>query len=216
MTRRSIVFLTLGLAVVGFAAAGLYYKGAEEDRQTRIAATESNHLVRPHAPVIGPADAPVTIVEFFDPACESCRAFYPYVKQILAEHPKDVRLVLRYAPFHKGSDEAVKILEAARLQGKFEPVLEALLEAQPAWAMHGAPNLAIAWAAAQSAGLDVDRARQDAAKPEMDEMLAQEVADIKAVKLNRTPTFFVNAKPLLDFGPEGLNALVKAEVDAAR
>lgn len=41
------------------------------------------------APVLGPVNAPVTIVEFFDPACESCRAMYPYVKQILAENRKD-------------------------------------------------------------------------------------------------------------------------------
>ena len=44
-------------------------------------------LVRPHSPIMGRADAPVTIVEFFDPACETCRAFYPIVKKIMAEHP---------------------------------------------------------------------------------------------------------------------------------
>jgi hypothetical protein len=44
--------------------------------------------------VLGPKAARVTIVEFFDPACESCRAFYPVVKQIMAAHPKDVRVVL--------------------------------------------------------------------------------------------------------------------------
>ena len=33
------------------------------------------HLVRFHSPVLGRADAPVTVVEFLDPACEACRAF---------------------------------------------------------------------------------------------------------------------------------------------
>ena len=53
-----------------------------------------------NSPVFGSANAPVTVVEFFDPSCEACRAFYPYVKQILAENPNDVRLVLRYVLFH--------------------------------------------------------------------------------------------------------------------
>ena len=193
MTRRSIVLLTTGVTVAAFVLAGFLYKTYEADRQARTATAQSDHLVRPHAPVIGPVDAPVTIVEFFDPSCETCRAFYPYVKKILADYPKDVRLVLRYAPLHEGSDEAVKILETARLQNKFEAVLEALLASQPAWAIHGAPNLKVAWDAARSVGLDVDRARQDMSKPEIDAVLKQDIEDIKTVKLSKTPTFFVNA-----------------------
>jgi protein-disulfide isomerase len=216
MTRRSLVLLTVGVTVAAFALAGVLYKTYEAGRQARTATAQSDHLVRPHAPVIGPMDAPVTIVEFFDPSCETCRAFYPYVKKILADYPKEVRLVLRYAPFHEGSDQVVKLLEAARLQNKFEPVLEALLVSQPAWAIHGAPNLSVAWDAARSAGLDVDRAQQDMSKPEIDAVLKQDIEDIKTVKLNQTPTFFVNAKPLPSFGPEELNELVKAEVEQSR
>ncbi len=44
-------------------------------------------LVRPYSPVLGPAQAPVTIVEFLDPACEACRAFAPVVKQIMFLYP---------------------------------------------------------------------------------------------------------------------------------
>ncbi len=216
MTRRSIVFLTLGIAIVTFTLAGAFYNRQEAVRQTTAAAAQSDYFVRPHSPVIGRKDAPVTIVEFFDPSCESCREFYPHVKKILAEYPKDVRLVLRYAPFHEGSDEAVRILETARLQDKFEPVLEALLAAQPTWAIHGAPNLGVAWDVAKSAGLDVERARRDMASPEIDAILKQDVADLKAVKLNRTPTFFVNSKPLVSFGPEQLKDLVQAEVERSR
>lgn len=216
MNRHTLVLSVVGAAVAVFALAGYVYKSQDAARQVRTATEQSDNLVRPHAPVIGPRNASVTIVEFFDPSCEACRAFHPFVKKILADHPKDVRLVLRYAPFHEGSDEAVRILEAARLQGKFEAVLEAMLAAQPAWAIHGAPKLAIAWEAAGAAGLDLSRARQDAARPQIDAVLMQDVQDLKAIKLNRTPTFFVNAKPLTDFGPEQLAALVKSEVEKAR
>ena len=71
-------------------------------------------LIRMHSPTLGKADAPVTIVEFLDPACETFAAFYPMVKQLMAAHPDRIRLVLRYAPFHNGSDKVVALLEAAR------------------------------------------------------------------------------------------------------
>ena len=216
MTRRSLVMIAGGIAAIVFAVGAYIYDRGTADRAALIAASGQDHLVRPHSPVIGPANASVTIVEFFDPSCESCRAFYPYLKQILARFPKDVRLVIRYAPFHQGSDEAVAILEAARLQNIFVPVKEALLATQPNWAVHGAPNLNIAWEAARTAGLDIERARRDAQRPEIAEVLAKDTADIKTAGVKATPTFFVNGKPLPSFGPKQLNELVRAEVEASR
>ena len=60
-----------------------------------------------HAPTLGPANAKVHLVEFLDPACEGCRAFYPAVKQIIAENPGRVRLYVRYVGLHKGADYAI-------------------------------------------------------------------------------------------------------------
>jgi protein-disulfide isomerase len=209
MNRRTLVFVIGGIAFAAFALGAFLYQPHEQGAATPVSELQ---LERPHSPIIGPREAPVTIVEFFDPSCETCRKFYPHVKEILAAHPGDVRLVLRYAPFHEGSDEAVRILEAARLQDKFVPVLDALIAAQPEWAVHGAPNLAHAWEVAQKAGLDLERARADASRPEIDALLKQDLADIKAINLNRTPTFFINGKPLLSFGVEQLADQVRSEV----
>ena len=140
-----------------------------------------------HSPVFGPANAPVTIVEFFDPACETCRAMYPIVKDLLAQHPTEVRLVMRYAPLHKGSDMVVKLLEAAKRQGKYQAVLEAVLEAQPAWADHHQPDVMLAFKAAAQTGLDITQALEDVQKPEMDALLQQDIADLTALKVSKTP-----------------------------
>jgi protein-disulfide isomerase len=214
MTRRSIVLITGMLALVAFAGGALLYDRYASAPVQPPSVVSDNTLVRSHSPTIGPVEARVTIVEFFDPSCEACRAFYPVVKEILAKFPKDVRLVLRYTPLHEGSDEAVRILEAARIQGKFEPVLEALLARQPEWAVHGAPDLAKAWEFAAQAGLDVDAARQAIASPEIDAVLAQDVADVQSNNIRRTPTFFVNGKTLAKFGPQELYDLVRGEVEA--
>lgn len=212
MNRRAIVIGTVAIATAAFAAAAAWYP-----RTTGGGATqEESNLVRAHSPVIGPANAPVTIVEFLDPSCEACRAFYPLVKQIMGAFPDETRLVIRYAPLHEGSDEAVRILEAARLQDKYVPVLEKLFFEQPQWAVHGAPDLEKAWGFAGEAGLDLARARADAQSPEIAAILEQDMADMRAVNLQGTPTFFVNGKPLPSFGPQQLYDLVATEVAAAR
>lgn len=213
MTRRKLLVLGTGFASLAIFSAGW----AIRDRLSReailsAAAAAQNALVREHSPIMGPPGAPVTIVEFFDPSCEACRAFYPVVKQILGIFPNEVRLVLRYAPLHEGSDEVVSLIEAARLQNLFEPVLEGLLREQPSWAVHGAPRLDIAWQVASDVGLDVEQARRDISRREIDAVVRQDVADLRAADVRGTPTFFVNGKPLPSFGAQQLYDLVRSEV----
>lgn len=181
-----------------------------------LASQTDNRLVRFHSPVFGPSNAPVTIVEFFDPACETCRAFYPIVKDILKQYPNDVRLVIRYAPFHAGSDQVVKLLEAAKRQNKYLPVLEIILASQPQWADHGKPNIELAFRAAQEAGLDIAKAQADAQGSDIDAVLKQDIEDLTALEVTKTPTFFVNGRGLPSFGDQQLLSLVAEEVAKAR
>ena len=172
-------------------------------------------LIRPDSPVMGPATAPVTIVEFLDPACEACRAFAPVVKQVMFLYPNEVRVVARFADFHPGSDEAIRILLAAREQDKFETVLAALFDGQDQWAAHHSPNVAEAWKIAIAAGLNESRARKVAQSDEVSQRLREEGEDIVALQVSRTPTFYVNGKLLQEFGAQQFMALVTSEVKAS-
>ncbi|RJK94371.1 disulfide bond formation protein DsbA, partial [Paracoccus aestuarii] len=116
--------------------------------------------------------------------------------------------VLRYTPFHEGSDEAVRILEAARRQDKFEPVLDALFEKQPEWAIHGAPDLDRAWRIAGAVGLDLERAQSDRLHPDTTAILNQDVADLQELGVRATPTFFLNGRPLTNLNFDALRAAV--------
>lgn len=217
--KKYIVVFTTVLAVAIFAAASFFYQRAEEIRPPvtqAVAKSEEDSLIRPHSPVLGPANAPVTIVEFFDPSCEACRAFFPIVEEMRQNYPEDIRIVLRYAAFHSGSDEAVRILEAARKQERFEPILQALFEKQPLWAVEGAPNLSRAWDIAGAYGLDLTRAKTDAAAPEIETVLTQDRADIQTHNVRQTPTFFINGKRLMSVGPDKFRRLVTAEVQKAK
>lgn len=213
--KFTIIGLVAIVALFFYFGMNAYQKRVQAAQEVQVKA-EQTRLVRMHSPVFGPQNAPVTIVEFFDPACETCRAFYPIVKNLMAQYPNDVRLVIRYAPFHQGSDQVVKLLESAKSQGKYQTVLEAVLAAQPTWADHGQPNIETAFKVAEQAGLDLVKARQDIEKPGMQSLLQQDIEDLTALQVTKTPTFFVNGRSLPSFGPEQLAALVAEEVAKAK
>lgn len=213
--RFTVIGLVAVVALFFYLGMNAYQKRVQTAQEVQVKA-EQTRLVRMHSPVFGPQGAPVTIVEFFDPACETCRAFYPIVKNLMAQYPTDVRLVIRYAPFHQGSDQVVKLLESAKSQGKYQTVLEAVLAAQPSWADHGQPNIETAFKVAEQAGLDLVKARQDIQKPGMQSLLQQDIEDLTALQVTKTPTFFVNGRSLPSFGPEQLAALVAEEVAKAK
>ena len=217
MNRKTLVFVMLAVGLAVFATGAWFVSRAEPAAvATTVPVEQLDRLVRIDSPVLGREDAPVTIVEFFDPACEACRAFHPVVKQILAQYPDDVRVVMRYTPFHgEASELAIKVLEAARLQDVFVPVLEALLENQSAWVANGAPAADRIMEIAGTAGLDTAAAADQIRSPSIVGLLNRDRADVEAVGIQGTPTFFVNGKPLPDFGAEQLLSLVQSEVEAS-
>ncbi len=188
---------------------------AAEQAAATLTPEQQAALVRPHSPVLGNPTAPVTVVEFLDPACEACRAYEPLVKQILFMYPQEVRVVVRFAAFHQGSDEAIRLLYAAQRQRKFDKVLTALFDGQDQWAPHHAPNLDSAWQLAGAAGLSLASARNDARSGAATDLLRVDGEDGLLLKVDRTPTFFVNGRPLENFGAEQLMALVAEEVKAS-
>ena len=218
MNRRGLILSVLAVGVAGFGGATWFATRPGPVTEAEPVAPElADAMIRPYSPILGPAEAPVTIVEFFDPACEACRAFHPIVKDIMAEHGDAVRVVIRYTPFHgAASEEAIRVLEAARMQDVYEPVLEAVLREQPRWASHGAPEPGLILQIAATAGLDADAARTQMLAPDVVAILNQDRADVETVGIRQTPTFFVNGTPLDPFGEAELRRLVAAEVAAAQ
>ncbi len=216
MNKKWLVVATVAAVLLAFVGAALVLTDRSVQEATQAAKRHHEALVRAHAPVFGNPAARVTIVEFFDPACETCRAFYPVVKSIVNSSFGQVRLVVRYAPLHKGSDIAIQILEAARLQGKYWEALERTLADQPRWAAHHSPQPALIWDVIGDLGLDMTKARADAASPVIAQTLQQDIADMRALKVDRTPGFFVNGTPLREFGEAQLKALVDQEIAKAK
>ena len=213
--KRTLFLSAAVILLLAFVAGALFYNAQKAERAGQQAEQNQAALTRAHSRVLGPADARVEIVEFFDPACETCRRFYPLVKDLLAAHPQQLRLVLRYAPFHQDADYVVKVLEAAGRQGKYWETLEALLAVQEEWVVHHAVQPQQVWRHVAGLGLDLERLQHDMNAPEIARLIAQDLEDARTLNVSKTPEFFVNGKPLPSFGFEQLKALVDEALASA-
>ena len=177
-----------------------------------MAEDNAETFVRPYSPTLGSEEAKVYLVKFSDPACETCAAFSPYGKQALEAFPGKIKFVLRYAPFHKGSEDVVRILEAARKQDKFWETLDLLYKKQSNWTQNHRVIISRVWPLLPEVGLDVERVRADMNDPEITKIVEQDLADARALGVRRTPGFFVNGKPLEPFGARPLVELIRSEL----
>jgi len=208
--KKIVIFTGIGLIVL-FVIAGYIYKNQQTQKLTQIAKDKSELFERPHSWSIGNKDAKVHLVEFMDPACETCAQFHPFVKDLMKKNEGKIRLTLRYATFHEGSDVVVKMLEAARVQGKYIETLEMMFMTQRYWASHHHPRPELLWEFLPKLGLDMDKLAQDMKKPALDKLIAQDMADAKVLGASKTPSYFVNGKPLQTFGYEPLKKLIYSE-----
>ncbi len=216
MKQSTLFVVALVGLLLAFVAGRSYYSSSQNERAAASADATMALLVRPHSPTLGPTNAPVVIVEFFDPACETCAVFSPMVKQLVAANSDKIRLVLRYAPFHAGSETVVAALEASRRQGRFWPTLDAFFGSQAGWAPNHTSQMDLAWPYLDGIGLDFAQMRKDMTDPEIARLIAQDLDDARALNVTQTPEFFVNGKPLPSFGFAQLQALVDEALRQAR
>ena len=201
--------LFLGLL---FIIATHVYQTQQARKLDFMAQEDAEIFVRPHSPTLGSPDARVTLVEFMDPACETCAAFSPFVKKLMDDNPGKIKLVLRYAPFHDGADDFVRILEAAGNQGRYWETLDIMYKSQGHWASHQNPQPHLLWDFVAMAGVDLDGIRNDMKDARIQSILEQDIADARALSVTKTPGFFVNGKPLTTFGFKQLQHLLESEI----
>ncbi|MBU1698406.1 MAG: DsbA family protein [Proteobacteria bacterium] len=209
------IFAGTCLVLIGlFVATSLYYKNQQSRMYDFMAQNNVSTFVRDHSQTLGSDDAKVFLIEFMDPACETCAVFSPFVKQMMKANPGKVKLVIRYAPFHDGADYFVKILEAAKKQGKYWETLDVMFKSQSYWASHHNPQPEKIWQFLPEAGLDLEKIKKDMNDPAILKLIEQDLADAKTLNVRKTPGFFVNGKPLEPFGREQLYQLIQSEIRA--
>lgn len=214
------------LIVVGLGT--FFYNRSEQDQRRPTNATSNSNanasaelLVRSDSPTLGPADAKVTIVEFYDPECEACAAFHPIVKGILKDYEGRIRLVVRYMPLHPNSLSAATFTEAAGEQGKYWQAQELLFQRQHEWGQkHGAaaasqpaPNINVLFQKyAEELGIDLAKANAAVRENRYGAKIDRDKKDGQALGVRQTPTFFVNGRKLMQFSESALRQMIDAEL----
>jgi len=211
MKTQKNLFIFTAVALIGLFFAGSYfYKNAELKETMETAETNQQKLIRDYSPTKGDPSAKVTLVEFLDPECGTCAAYHPKVKGLLKKHDGLIHYVVRYAPFHQNAQFIIKILHAAKEQGKYWETLDLLFEKQPEWGGHGNPQPEKVWTFLPSLGLDIDKIKADMESPGFKALILQDIDDGMVFGVKKTPTFFVNGKPLESFGLQQLEAAIDA------
>ena len=138
----------------------------------------------------GPADAPVTVVEYGDFECPYCGQAEPIVRELLQEFG-DIRYVWRHLPLsdvHPHAQLAAEAAEAAASQGAFWAFHDLLLERQDALE----PEDLVAYA--QELGLDPERFAEDLRRHAGTMRVADDVDSADLSGVSGTPTFFINGR----------------------
>lgn len=143
--------------------------------------TERDHIQ-------GPADAPVTLVEYGDFECPDCGRAYPIVKEIQRRMGEQLRFVYRHYPLpqHPHAVHAAEAAEAAGAQGKFWEMHDTLFEHQRALEDEHLLQYA------QQLGLDVKRFERELKSHTYEERIAEDVESGDISGVFGTPTFYIN------------------------
>jgi len=138
--------------------------------------------------VLGPLDAPVTLVEYGDFECPFCGRAYPAVKRIRRWLGDQLRFVFRHLPRpeHPHARHAAEAAEAAAAQARFWDMHDVLFEHQDAL---GDRDL-VAYASA--IGLDVVRFEHDLTSHVYLERVQDDLKSAALSGAHGTPTFFIN------------------------
>lgn len=208
---KNAAFTALIALVFGFAGAGLWSLSGLGEQRTRawlvanpdilpdmaaaLQRQESqakltevgDEVARPFpGAVLGNPQGTRTLVKFTDYGCTYCRASEADVQRLIAADP-GLRVVIREWPIFDGSEEAARMALAAARQGKYAAFYKAMFAG-------GQPSPATVARAAQVAGLDVARARADAATDAVAAELAQNMQLARTLGFTGTPSWVAEGR----------------------
>jgi len=142
----------------------------------------------------GPSGGKVTVVEYLDMECPSCRAAYPGVEKLRAEYGDRVTFIVKHfpLPMHRNAELAAAAVEAASVQGKKDEMFKLLFETQQTWGGQQTSQQAAFVGYAGQLGLDVAHFEASLTDPAVLELIAKQSEEGSKAGVRGTPTFFIN------------------------
>ena len=193
MNTKRIIFWVVFLIIIALIVWGLSIAMKKQPGTGSTPRLSTPAVGTEHA--IGPATAPVTIVEYSDFQCPACAVYFPLVEKLLAEYPTSVRLIYRHYPLpqHLNAPAASQASEAANAQGKFWEMYRLLFENQNSWENLSEKDAVVAFEGyATKLGLSLEKFRVDVNSDATKIKIRGDLESGIASGVNATPTFFVN------------------------
>ncbi len=159
---------------------------------------------------MGPADAQIVIVEFFDYRCGFCHAALEWVTDV-ARTRRDVRVVLKEFPIlSEESMEASRAAIAAMPQGRYWQFHQRLM------AFRGELSSTRIDQIARESGIDVARMRRGMSEPAIADLIMDNRAHAVSLDNTATPIFIINGEMIRGFRPEELDQRLREATTQAR
>ena len=213
MKNKAFVIGVILVLIIGFFIAVKSYQNSVDTKNQKLAINSTTApFSREHSPSFGLNKNSVIITEFFDPECEACSAFHPTIKEVFTDYKDETKLVIRYLANHENSKFAIKLLEAARVQNKYNEALEVMFKNQNKWAQHNNTKPELLWTLLSATSLNMSKLKADFESIDIDDMLAYDRKDAITLGVRGTPTFFVNGKKLQKLNHKALQDLVESEI----
>jgi protein-disulfide isomerase len=210
MTTETKLLIGVFLATIVIIAGGVWFASRKQVEQTGPV-NESERLVRADDPVLGPADAQVTVVEFGDFQCPACGAVHPILKQVKEQNKdKSVRFVYRHYPLpqHEHAQFAAVAAVAAQAQGKFWEMHDKLFENQQKLDRESIEGYA------EQLGLNFETFQEAVDGNAAKDAVAADKSDGQAVGVSGTPTIYINAvKYTGQYTVEAMQAAIEAALN---
>lgn len=188
MSTETKVLIGVLAATVLIIVGGAFLVGGRQ-AAPEAAVVDPARLVGENDPVLGPADAKVTVVEFGDFQCPACGSLHPQLKQVKQDFAgQSVRFVFRHFPLpqHPFAQLAAEASVEAQRQGKFWEYHDLLYENQ------GALERANLEEYAQRLDLDLDAFRKALDERTHKAAVDEDEREARALRLGGTPTIFIN------------------------
>lgn len=150
--------------------------------------------IEPSDWAVGAENPKAELVEYSDFQCPACASYEPLVQELRREFKDELRFAYRHFPLtqiHQNAVLTAKAAEAAGRQGKFWEMHDLIFEKQAEWSTSAAMRT-LATAYAKELGLDIARFEADIDLKEIEEKIEDDYAGGLRLKVNATPTFFLN------------------------
>ncbi len=207
--KRNTPIFYIGIFTVVLFLAIIFAGSSTPTTTPNLEKVNNEDLYTNQNPIIGDANARVTIVEFSDYNCPYCVSVNPVLKATVENNPGKIRLIVRHLPLpipgHETSRIAAEAAIAANKFGKFKEMHNEIYNMKD----KSRDSLI---SLAEKLGINKDEFIKALDSEEVRQIVQEDVNAAEKLNVRSTPTIFINGKAF-NFSKEDLSTSILAEMN---